>query len=536
MRAPSAGWATMRPMVERVPSALDRALHEWRGVLGPARVRTAPQELARFERATFATSSRVPAVLAPESRGQVRSLVKIAARHGVPLYPVSRGRNWGFGSAVPTTDGAVVVDLSDLNRIVAFDEELAHVTVEPGVSFRQLYEFLRERRSKLFVATTGASPEASVIGNALERGDGSGPNGDRIQHVCALEVVLGTGEVVHTGFSRFDGTPLAPLHKLGVGPALDGLFSQSNLGIVTEMTAWLTPLPRCLSAVRFSIRDPARLADMIDAVRRLRLEGTLRSVAGIWNDYRVLSTREQLTGPPLSRADLAKRAGEWGGATWFGLCGLYAASEAQGAADRARVEQVLGPVVDALSVETRAGEPGSGNELFSEADPGFRFLQGIPHEASLQSVYVRKSGPAPERDLDPDRDRCGVVWSCPTLPLRGADVARATALAELVMLEHGFDPLLAMVVQTERTAYLIPLLVYDRDEPGADARALSAHDATLAALVGQGFLPYRLGIQSMDALPAARADWSSVLHRIKEALDPAGVLAPGRYDFRRNRR
>jgi 4-cresol dehydrogenase (hydroxylating) len=421
-----------------------------------------------------------------------------------------------------------------MNRIVAFDEELAYVTVEPGVSFRQLYDYLRERRSRLFVATTGASPEASVIGNALERGDGSGPNGDRIQHVCGLEVVLETGELAHTGFSRFAGTPLGPLHKHGVGPALDGLFSQSNLGIVTEMTAWLTPLPRCLSAVRFSIRDPARLAGLVDAIRRLRLEGTLRSVAGIWNDYRVLSTRQQLSGPPLPRPELAKIAHDWGGATWFGLCGLYAASPEQGAADRARVESVLGPAVDALTCETREGEPESGAELFSEADPGFRFLQGIPHEGSLQSVYVRKPAPAPERDLDPDRDRCGVVWSCPTIPLRGNDVARATALAEHVMLEHGFDPLLAMVVQSERTAYLIPLLVYDRDEPGADACALSAHDATLAVLAGEGFLPYRLGIQSMDALPSPRDDWSSVIRRIKRALDPADVLAPGRYDFRKD--
>ena len=209
-------------------------------------------------------------------------------------------------------------------------------------------------------------------------------------------------------------------------------------------------------------------------------------------------------------------------------------SDAQGGAHRAHVERVLGPAVDELSVAMRHGEPVSGNELFHESDPGFQFLQGIPHEGSLRSVYFRKPDGAPERDLDPDRDRCGVLWSCPTLPLRSADVLRATDIAERILLEHAFEPLLAMVVQSERTAYLVPLIVYDRDEPGADARALSAHDAVLATLSGHGYLPYRLGIQSMNALPAPRDDWARVIRRLKRTLDPADVIAPGRYDFRRD--
>jgi 4-cresol dehydrogenase (hydroxylating) flavoprotein subunit len=517
-----------------------RAIGEWRAAIGEAHVRTEPAELARAATATFATSQRISAILRPASRSEVQAVARIASRHQTPIHPVSSGKNWGFGSRVPTADGAALLELSRMNRITSFDEELAYVTVEPGVSFRQLYDFLRDRGSTLFVASTGASPDASIVGNALERGDGSGPYGDRIQHVCGLEVVLATGECLHTGFARFAGTPLAPLHRYGVGPALDGLFAQSSLGIVTELTAWLSPLPRALAAVRFSIRDPVRLAGVIDAIRRLRLDGTLCSVAGIWNDYRVLSTQSaypwQLVGDDgvLSRQKLESLSAAWGGASWFGLLALYAASPEQGAAQRAHVERVLGPAVDELSIEARSGEPRSGSELFHEHDPGFQFLQGIPHEGSLRSVYWRKRAGAPEQALDPDRDRCGVVWSCPTLPLTGSAVERAVLSAERILLAHAIDPLLAMVVQSERTAYLIPLIVYDRDEPGADARALSAHDAVLAALAGEGFLPYRLGIQSMDALPAPRDDFAAVHRRLKRALDPADVLAPGRYDFRKD--
>lgn len=506
-------------------------------VVGPGNVHADAEALTRAGTATFRTTQKVVAIVRPANRAEVQACLRIARRERLPVYPVSRGKNWGLGSRVPPRDGSVLLDLGRMDRIVAFDEEMAWVTVEPGVSFGQLYEFLRARGSRLFANTTGASPEASVVGNALERGDGTGPYGDRFRHVCGLEVVLPTGECVHTGFGRFGDTPLAPLYRWGVGPAFDGMFSQSNLGVVTQMTLWLTPLPRSLCAVRFSVVDPARLPRLVDALRSLRQDGTLRSAIGLWNDYRVLSTRGQypwqLTGgkTPLPRAVLDSIRHEWGGGSWFGTTAIYAASEDQGRAHRAHVERTLSPFVDHFSVEERHGEPTSGHELFVENDPAFMFLQGIPHKESLKSVYWRKRMPVPS-DPDPERDRCGVLWACPTLPFRGADAAAAARVVERIFPEHGFEPLTAMVAQTERSIYLVPLAIYDRDIEGEDDRAMQAHDALLAELVEKGYLPYRLGIQSMGALPSPGDDHGALLQRIKRALDPDDILAPGRYDFR----
>jgi 4-cresol dehydrogenase (hydroxylating) len=186
---------------------------------------------------------------------------------------------------------------------------------------------------------------------------------------------------------------------------------------------------------------------------------------------------------------------------------------------------VLRPLVDQWSVAMPlAGAP-------PESDPALAFLQGIPHEQSLRSMYWRKRS-HPPADPDPDRDRCGVIWLCPALPLRGADVDAAFRIAEPILLRHGFEPLLACISQTERTAYFFPMIVYDRDDPGADTRARAAHDALLAELIRLGYLPHRLGLASMDALPAPRDDWSAVLARLKRLFDPADILAVGRYDFR----
>lgn len=487
--------------------------------------------------ATFATLGRLAAVLQPGNVSEVSRVLQCASDLRVTLHPTSGGKNWGLGSRVPVGAGAVLLDLGRLQRISDFDEEMATIGVEAGVSFAQLYRYLSERKSLLFANTTGSSPGSSVLVNALERGDGTGPHGDRFQHVCGLQVVLPTGDVLHTGFRRYGPGAVGALHRFGVGPALDGLFSQSNLGVVTQGTLWLLPLPRALAALRFRFRDPARLGGVIDAVRALRLEGTLRSVVGIWNDYRVLSVEGQYPWQrtdgrtPLSRAIASELAQAWGGARWFGLAAVYAASEAQCAANVARARELLAPLVDDLDVELRHGEPHSGAELFHEAEPAFQFLQGIPHEGSLKSVYWRKPA-APPPDPDPDRDRCGVLWACPTVPLRGQDVACAVEIAERRLTEHGFEPLLAMVAQTDRVAYLVPLIVYDRDVPGEDERARQCHDQLLEEMIRLGYLPHRLGLQSMAALPAATDDFDRVLTALKRLLDPADVLSPGRYDFR----
>ena len=502
--------------------------------VGAEHVVIEPAALDAASTATFATRQRVPAIVRPASREEVQACLRVANRFRVPVHPVSRGKLWGFGSRVPVRDGAVLLDLARMNRVVDFDEALAYVTVEPGVTFAELHAFLKAQGSRLFASTTGGSPHSSVVGNALERGDGSGPLGDRLEHACAFEVVLPTGEVIHTGHDRFVGARAAPLFRWGVGPSLDGLFSQSNLGVVTRMTLWLTPLPRSLALVRFSVVDPAKLRAMVDACRVLRLDGTFRSVVGIWNDYRVLSTRGQypwdLTAgeTPLSRAVLARLLPEQGGATWFGSTAIHAPSVAQGRAALAHVERSLRPYVDHFSVDARTLQ---GGEPAGEGDPAFLFIQGIPHESSLRTMYWRKRTPIPESP-DPDRDRCGVLWCSPVVPFRGSDVVRAAQILEEVMLAHRLEPMLAMVGQSPRAVYLLPLLVYDRDVPGADEEAMRCHDAMLERLVAAGYPPYRLGAQSMDALPAPRDDHGALMERLKRALDPNDVLAPGRYDFR----
>src|SRR5712671_3060813 len=280
-------------VTEVTATQFEQALQLWTAVLGADHTIVDRTSLAAAETATFSTTQSVTAILRPADTSQVQECIRIANRFRIPVYPVSSGKNWGYGSRVPVAGSSILLDRGRLNQIVDFSEELAYVTVEPGVTQGQLYEFLQARKSNLWLDATGAGPDCSLIGNVMERGFGHTPYGDHFAQVCGFEVVLPTGDMAQTGFARFPNSQAAAVYKWGVGPTLDGLFSQSNLGIVTRMTIWLMPAPAYFQAFFFQCGEDRQLAPLIEALRPLRLSGALRSTIHIANDYKVLAGLQQ---------------------------------------------------------------------------------------------------------------------------------------------------------------------------------------------------------------------------------------------------
>ena len=106
---------------------LMEVLEAWRGIVGAEHVLTDPATLSAAEIVTFATTQKVPAIIRPGNREEVCECVRVANEHGVPIYPVSTGKNWAYGSRVPPQNGCVLMELHRLNRIVDYDERLAYV-------------------------------------------------------------------------------------------------------------------------------------------------------------------------------------------------------------------------------------------------------------------------------------------------------------------------------------------------------------------------------------------------------------------------
>jgi 4-cresol dehydrogenase (hydroxylating) flavoprotein subunit len=524
---------------------LTRALEAWQEIVGPEHVLTDPAALSAAGTATFSTSNRIPAIIRPGNRKEVRACVRVANELGTAVYPVSTGKNWGYGSRVPARDGCVLMELRRLDRITDYDEKLAYVTVEPGVTFRRLHEFLVACNSNLMLSVTGSTPDSSPVGNTLERGAGSGPYPDRAAHVCGFEVVLPTGDVIHTGFGRFGGAEAAKLHRWGVGPYLDGLFAQSNLGIVTEMTMWLAPRPDYFQSCFFGIDDESHLEGLIDALQRLMLRGVFRAGLTVRNDFNVLSRMQQypweaLSGgtpmPPglLERMRKGFWRDAWWSSLWAGWAELHHASREQGLAERRIIEEALGGRVERLAFVDEGGvafsrwERGDEQAATRYFDVGEGASLGVPGDENIRSAYWRKKIPIP-KDMDPDRDKCGVMFCVPTVPFEGRHVTAALGIIQETISRYSFEPILIVGCISERVVYINVDITYDRDVAGEDMGALECHDALLGRLIGAGYIPYRLGIESVRLLPEPEDGTGRLLHALKKTLDPNNILAPGRY-------
>lgn len=518
--------------------------------MGPANVLAGADALAPFERATFATTQRVRCVVRPASTDEVQRCVRLANELGAPLWPISGGKNFGYGSRVPFRDGSVILDLGRMNRIVDFDRRLAYATVEPGVSFDQLYERLEEEGGELMLNVTGGDPAGSVLANAIERGLGKGPFGDRFSGVCNFEVVLPNGDRLETGFDRFPGARSAPISKWGVGPYIEGLFSQSNLGIVTRVTILLAPRPAHFTSFSYDVEGLDDLERVVDVVAGLRRDGTLRTPVLLMNDFRWASMVSQypfarMNGKtPLPHAELIEIRKTENRGSWVGDGALYASTFLQAVADRRHVTKQLRPFVEgirfwgrhksaaAVKLAGLAAKLGRRDERFRYALTWERSMyRGVPMRHTNGTTYWRKTTPRP-RDpsaIDPDRDRCGALWYSPCLPASGADVRRAADIVERVSYDHGFEPNVGFNFVTGHALDMTGALLYDRDVPGEDERAMACHDALLAEMQRAGYYPYRLGLQSMGTLPPAPV-YDALLARIRTSLDPNAILAPGRYE------
>ena len=270
------------------------------------------------------------------------------------------------------------------------------------------------------------------------------------------------------GIGSFQNIAATPTYRWGIGPILDGLFSQSNFGIVTRLTMWLMPQPEYFQAFFFSCKEASQLGRVIDALRPLRLDGTIKSACHIGNDYKVISGIQQFpwdrTGgaTPLTLDHMAALRRELDFGVWNGSGGLYG-TRGQVREARRRVKRALRGCVSklqflddrTLALADRFAKPAkwlTGWDLSRTLElvrPVYGLMRGVPTDFPLRSVYWRKRTPVP-REMDPDRDGCGLLWCAPVAPTSGAHATKLSEIASQIMLEESFEPMLSITLLTER--------------------------------------------------------------------------------------
>lgn len=535
------------------PLELEAAIQQWSALLGPSYVLSDAQTRAAYAQSTSSCSTQPLAVLRPQSTEEVVGLVKIASAFHLPLYPISRGKNWGYGDACAALEGQVIVDLGRMNRILEVDPTLAYAVIEPGVTQRQLSEYLREHHIPLWMDCTGAGPDTSLVGNILERGFGHSPYGNRFQTISGMEIVLANGQVLNTGFGHYENAKTTHLYPYGVGPYLDGLFTQSNLGIVTRLGLWLMPASECVNYFLCFIEHHEDVAPVIDKLRPLRMNGNLRSVVHIANDLRMISggctyPLERAGGRiPLPTELRLKLRAEAGVGAWT-VTGALHGTKAQVSAARSALGKALkgkGRKLGYINERNLAlGEFVAGKLGFLEwgrklkarvavARALFEMNRGVPNGRFLAGAYWRRRGGLPPdfpKNADPAADNCGMLWLSPVIPMQGEEALQLHNLIEPLFEQYGFDLFMTLSLLNERALGGVITVAYDKKNVAETQRAQECYRALFKAVMDAGYIPYRVGIQSMEGLDQGSQGFWNTVQAIKAALDPQRIIAPGRYE------
>jgi glycolate oxidase len=222
----------------------------------------ATSEAYRFDSASFCPAGTPIGVARPTTTEQVQTILRWASRHRVPVVP--QGARTGLSGGANAVDGALLLSLVRMNRILTIDQVDQIAVVQPGVINADLSREVGE--VGLFYPPDPSSWEMSTIGGNLATNAGGlccVKYGVTADFVRGLEVVLADGEVLRTGRRTAKGVAGYDLTRLMVG-------SEGTLGIITEATLALRPAPEPALTMA-ALFD--RIADAMNAVTRIMATG-----------------------------------------------------------------------------------------------------------------------------------------------------------------------------------------------------------------------------------------------------------------------
>ncbi|MDF7823333.1 FAD-binding oxidoreductase [Pontiellaceae bacterium B12227] len=527
------------------------AIKLWKSEVGPDAVIDNFEAVKVYTRSVCASRREVIAVLKPQSHEQVEKIVEIANRFETPLYPISCGKQWGMGSKLPVRDGAAIVDLSGMKRIIEISEQFQYVIVEPGVTQRQLLDYIKEKNLPLMLNVTGSSSDTSLIGNAMDRGVGYFST--RADEILNMRVVLGSGRSIRTGFGHIEDAKTKNLYSYGTGPSLDGIFMQGNFGIVTSACIGLMPMPECKTTVAITIQREDDLQKLVDALVGLRKHGHIRTIAHIGNKERSHISfaphiyEELVKAGDLHGKDLLAKTDsilkESGFGPWSAGIGIIGSKKVvqmtkkeirKAVGGFAKVTfldewliRMLKFVASSFSWIPGIYEKGI---LLRSILPVAGFAQGQTTDASLKTVYWPAGDLENLLTLDPDQTNSGTLFCLPLIPASGVDVRNVVRETVRVFSEYGFAVAITVNVMNSKCLEGVVSLAFDRRDEDQVKKAHACIQKMEGRYMEMGYPPYRVGINSMHHIVAEDEYWHTVKD-LKRALDPNNIVAPGRYNL-----
>ena len=432
------------------------------------------RESYRLDETAYLTTAGLPlGVALPATTAEVSALLRLASAHRVPVVP--RGAGTGLSGGAAGIDGALTIALTRMDRILEIDTANLCVVTQPGVVNATLKKAVAAQG--LFYAPDPASYESCSIGGNLGTNAGGlccVKYGQTRDWVLGLEVVLADGTVIRTGGRNVKDTAGYALTQLFVG-------SQGTLGIITEATLRLRPLPGPRSTLLAFFSSVEAAGDAVAAMAAAGLQpvtlelmdqATIRAV----DDWHQLGLDRDAAAMLMVESDAP------GSVATEDLDRAEAACRTAGASTIARAADA------------------------AEAD----WLR----EARRQALRaLERQGMVRMEDV-------GVPRAAVPQLLRAIERIAAANHVRTATFGHVGD------------GNLHPNFIFERDDPEAAALTERTRDEIFRealALGGTVTAEHGIGIARRSWLPVQRgAEAVQVMRSIKAALDPLGILNPGR--------
>lgn len=426
-----------------------------------------------------------PAVVAPADTVGVSKLLAFCNDHGIAVVP--QGGNTGYcGGATPDESGRqLLLSLRRLDRIRQVDADNFCLVAEAGCTLQRVQE-AAEAAGRLFPLSLGSEGSCQIGGNLGTNAGGTAVlrYGMMRELVFGLEVVLADGSVLSS---------LSPLRKDNTGYDLKGLFvgSEGTLGVITAASLKLFPAPRSIATAWISIPDPAAAIVLLSRLRAASGDrvSTFEIVPHVALDL-VLRLVPGARDPGTSRAP------------WYLLVEVTSSGEEDLAA---MMEAALGDAIErGLATDAALAQSGAQREDF------WRLRETVP-EAQ------RRAGGSLKHDVSVP------VAALPDFIERGSELVRELAPeGYLIAYGHVGDGNLHFNLNQREDAETGAFLSRELPLKRAVHDLVAEFGGSFSAEHGIGRL--KVGELERYAQPAELA----AMRRIKQALDPKGILNPGK--------
>jgi 4-cresol dehydrogenase (hydroxylating) len=478
------------------------------------------------------------------------------------LYPISTGQNWGYGTSQPTglSKNIILVDLGKLTNIKHFDSELGLVTIEPGVTQQQLSDYLQLHNHDYMVPVTGAGPDCSILANALERGYGITPYTDHFSAVTSIQGFWANGRPYQSAINELDDSDdkfVDKTFKWGLGPYLEGLFTQSNLGIVSQMTIRLAKRKADFTSFFIQLQDDALLEKAVPLIRQILqdYEGIVGSI-NLMDQRRLLSMfaknpKENGAHQVMDNHEVKRLAEDLQAPSWTIVGSIYGSVGVVSAVKKeidiifkqlpckrvysnslaiVLTNKVINKLPDWLigkiPIITKVAEQ------LDSFNKGKEIMLGKPNKVALKLAYWRhKDAQYFDKDkLSPGKDGCGLLWYAPLITMKANKMREFVDFIRDTCPKFNIEPFITFTnLKHDCVDCTIPI-VFDLSNTQAVTDAHNCLKELVEKGLTKGFVPYRLSIDQQQWLLNKDTDFWQTVGQLKNSLDPHNILSQGRYN------